>query len=128
MPLVFVHGVNVRSNPDYVSVAKHRDSMFRRFALKHIFANWEQSTILNPYWGNHAAAFAFNCASLPSGDEVVLGGVNEETAIFLSEVEVVPDSPGSAILTTGTKKILELPSICCSWPPHTMATTNWRRK
>ena len=51
MPLVFLHGVNVRKNADYDKTVSRRDSLFRRFALKQIVPDWEKFEIVNPYLG-----------------------------------------------------------------------------
>lgn len=65
MPLVFVHGVNVRDDSDYYADLDVRDGYFRRFALDGVVSDASAAKILNPYWGKDAASFRWNHASLP---------------------------------------------------------------
>jgi hypothetical protein len=103
MPLVFVHGVSVRRNGDYDKVVSRRDSLFRRFALKQLVPDWETFDIKNPYWGDDAAQFRWRHASLPKGDEEVLGGVDGEMAVMLAESGVKPSAPDRAVVETARK-------------------------
>jgi hypothetical protein len=100
MPLVFLHGVNVRKNADYDKIVSRRDSLFRRFALKQIVPDWEKFEIVNPYWGDDAAQFRWNTASLPKGNEEVLGGLDQEIALLLAESRVTSQAPESIIVAT----------------------------
>src|SRR5258708_26441951 len=84
MPLVFVHGVNVRSGPDYTQEVKARDALFRRFALSTTTSDPDAVTILNPYWGDYAAKFYWDYASLPPSNVEVFGTENELAALLLS--------------------------------------------
>jgi hypothetical protein len=66
MPLVFVHGVNVRYVPNPVpQQITTRDGLFRQYALPDVVRDPAGATILNPYWGDNGASFAWNHASLP---------------------------------------------------------------
>src|SRR5208337_3764533 len=103
MPLVFVHGVSVRRDADYEKVVSRRDSLFRRFALKQLVANWETFEIKNPYWGDDAAQFRWHHASLPKGDEEILGGVDGEMALMLAESGVKPSAADRAVIETARK-------------------------
>ncbi len=103
MPLVFVHGVSVRRNEDYAKVASRRDWLFRRFALKQFVRDWETFDIKNPYWGDDAAQFRWHHASLPKGDEEVLGGVDGEMAVMLAESGVKPSAPDRVVVETARK-------------------------
>src|SRR5579884_3763669 len=62
MPLVFVHGVNVRSGPGYFENVTLRDEYFRRYVLPRT-----DPGVFNPYWGGHGVTFRGNLKSLPSG-------------------------------------------------------------
>jgi len=84
MPLVFVHGVNVRSGTDYTQEVKARDALFRRFALSTITSDPDAVTIVNPYWGDYAAKFFWDYASLPPSDVEVFGTEDEMTVLLLS--------------------------------------------
>ena len=55
MPLVFVHGVNVRKDKEYLRSEKVRDAYFRNVSLKDVVSQADQLTIVNPYWGGDAA-------------------------------------------------------------------------
>src|SRR5262252_8273553 len=85
MPLVFVHGVNVRSDSGFREHVEARDFLFRRFALSAITPNAHQVTILNPYWGDLGATFAWHHASLPQGDFEVFGPEDELPMLLLSQ-------------------------------------------
>jgi hypothetical protein len=86
MPLVFVHGVNVRKDDDYVTSVDARDSLFRRFALKQIVSNPASFQIFNPYWGEYGATFAWNNASLPKSGGETFGSEEQFAYSLLSEV------------------------------------------
>src|ERR1044072_600487 len=73
MPLVFVHGVNVRADAGYYEEEKVRDGLFQKFALDAIAADPTKVLIENPYWGKHAAKFSWNHASLPQGQYQAFG-------------------------------------------------------
>lgn len=77
MPLVFVHGVNVRNNDGYEEAVMARDALFREIALAQWLPNNQEITILNPYWGHKAASPAWNNASLPTGNEERFGPDDE---------------------------------------------------
>ncbi len=103
MPLVFVHGVNVRKNRDYDAVVEHRDAMFRQFLLSRLPEKWKPLSILNPLWGEHAARFYWNHKSLPQGNEETLGsdGVSDlETIAMFYDAEPIQELAEHPILTT----------------------------
>ena len=83
MPLVFVHGVNVRASPDFHKNVEIRDSFFARFALDAVAPDARKATILNPYWGDLGAKFAWNHAALPPGDFESFGSEEELLALLL---------------------------------------------
>jgi hypothetical protein len=64
MPLVFVHGVATRKSVEYDRILRLRDSLFTQIALAGIGAP-KPVTVINPYWGDSGASFAWNHASLP---------------------------------------------------------------
>lgn len=114
MPLVFVHGVNVRKGDDYERSVSRRNDLFRRFALKQVVDTWRDFPILNPYWGGDAAKFLWNNASLPTGKEDVLGGVAEDVALFLAETDSFPSRPDCAVLTVAQRRGLS-PALDLLW-------------
>ncbi|WP_433971405.1 hypothetical protein [Tunturiibacter lichenicola] len=66
MPLVFVHGVNVRKTANYEASQASRNELFRKYALRAICANPAAAIIENPYWGQFGANARWRLASLPS--------------------------------------------------------------
>jgi hypothetical protein len=73
MPLVFVHGVNVRKDASYEVNQAARDALFRQYALSAICAKPSTSSIENPYWGQYGANPAWHMASLPDGKYQAFG-------------------------------------------------------
>jgi hypothetical protein len=61
MPLVFVHGVNTRKSAEYDSAELARNALFRRYALTPIKGDAAAVRVFNPYWGDEAAKFPWNC-------------------------------------------------------------------
>lgn len=100
MPLVFIHGVNVRydSSKDDPLV-NARTCLFRRFALSRLVKEPEKTLVLNPYWGNLAAKFAWNHASLPSGHYEAFGGDDTVSADLLSIKPEAVEDPDTALLS-----------------------------
>jgi hypothetical protein len=75
MPLIFVHGVNTRYKPNPVPQdIQSRDGLFRQYALPDVVADPAGAAILNPYWGDYGATFAWNNASLPKEKYEPFGG------------------------------------------------------
>lgn len=77
MPLVFVHGVNVRKQSQsdrpgqptaYEKVVARRDGFFGEIALKPIAADPARLVIKNPYWGDEAAKFPWGQGALPDDE------------------------------------------------------------
>jgi hypothetical protein len=82
MPIVFVHGVATRRDPGYAKSEAARAALMRSFLVPAV----GQVSFFAPYWGGQAAAFAWEHASLPQGDEEVFGPGEETPAILLGEV------------------------------------------
>jgi hypothetical protein len=100
MPLVFVHGVNVRyDSPADDPFVNARTGLFRRFALPRLVKDPEQTLVLNPYWGNLAAKFAWNHAALPSGRYEVFGSDDTISAGLLSIKPEAVEDPDTALLS-----------------------------
>jgi hypothetical protein len=67
MPLVFIHGVNVRE-PMFGREATARNKLLGELVLSPLAKkspSWGGMTIVNPYWGEHGVQFAWNKATLP---------------------------------------------------------------
>lgn len=95
MPLLFVHGVNVRSAPDpaaYEASVRARDALFRTAGLRTLASNPKAVKILNPYWGDLGSKFPWNHAALPTGSEESFG-FTEDAAALLQSVAAAYDGP-----------------------------------
>lgn len=77
MPIVFVHGVSTRNDPEndkYEKRVNARDRSIRGLLMSDDPDHPYTGLIENPYWGKYGAKFAFNMASLPEpGGGVTLG-------------------------------------------------------
>jgi hypothetical protein len=83
MPLVFVHGVNVRRGTTEKEICafdeqiKTRDSLFRTISLAGLVSPPSVLHVENPYWGDLGARFRFNLATVPTRDTEAFGPANE---------------------------------------------------
>jgi len=121
MPLVFVHGVNVRRDEEYDRGVERRDSLFRRFMLRQLVPNWDRFPILNPYWGDVAARFAWNHASLPVARDEMLGGSDEVVRLQLAELGVFSSNPEAVVLETARNVGMEA-AVDLLWATASRAT------
>lgn len=64
MPIVFVHGVATRGGDRYDSAVAARDALFRRYMYEPL-GYPEQTPLTSVYWGDEAAKFRWNSASVP---------------------------------------------------------------
>lgn len=108
MPLVFVHGVNTRYKPNPVPQdIQTRDGLFRQFALPGVIADPAAATILNPYWGDYGATFAWNNASLPKEKYEPFGGGGSVLEQILHESASDIQAPAAnQVLVTLARKSL----------------------
>lgn len=67
MPLVFVHGVNVRHGELYNREMAFRDRHFREILYKQMGRTIEAESIFNPYWGDLGASLSADAPFLPRG-------------------------------------------------------------
>jgi hypothetical protein len=115
MPIVFVHGVNVRKGPGYNA----KVLTIQKFLEKHLRGATVGGKVLNtvapdfPYWGGLATTFAWDMASLPSGDIDALGtpGVDPELrplVALISDALADPQSARDEPLTVLAKESLPL--------------------
>lgn len=81
MPLVFVHGVKNRIGSSYQEATAAREALFRRFALAGLCPHPDRATVLSPYWGGHAAEFAWDLACLPEDDAESLGAADSDPEV-----------------------------------------------
>jgi hypothetical protein len=79
MPLVFIHGVSVRQGTTpqakqaWTQYENTRNASFRTIAFAEQVTAPATLHIENPYWGDLASTFAWNLASVPTGDIESLG-------------------------------------------------------
>jgi hypothetical protein len=104
MPLVFVHGVNVRRDPADPE-PYDREERDRTARLKTAFIGRpgvRNVHVLNPYWGDLGVTFAAGLSTIPvEGQRQFLGGEGDEAAQVLAvlpegAVEVWTRNPPSA--------------------------------
>lgn len=107
MPLVFVHGVNVRADGSYYQDVNARNSLLRRFALNAIFADPRAIEIFNPYWGQYGVKFAWNQASLPQSGIEELGPADELPLILLNQTQLDPTPDAETVLLDVGRRSLE---------------------
>jgi len=81
MPLVFVHGVNVRDGDSYLDTVRNQHNLFARASLRGLV---EHSTITHPYWGDLAADPKWHNACVPDG-EYESFGAEDAVALTLEE-------------------------------------------
>src|SRR4051812_15963503 len=68
MPVVFIHGGNVRYGGEYLKDESARNALLRRLVLKPLATKnpqYPSMEIRSPYWGNHGVEFKWNQATLP---------------------------------------------------------------
>ena len=78
MPIVFVHGVANRRDGAYLRDQRVRDALFRRF-----LGDGGDVPVINPYWGDHGAAFRWNHRSLP-GSRVERFGAEQDDDLLIA--------------------------------------------
>jgi len=100
MPVVFVHGVNVRKGPGYETGLL----VTKKFLQAHLAGatiNGKQLRTVEPvfpYWGDLATKFAWDMASLPSGeiDSLGVAGVDENLRPLVALVNDALKDPSAA--------------------------------
>jgi hypothetical protein len=99
MPLVFVHGVNVRREPgneqQYDQGVAVRDAYFREIAFEGIVSDAKKMRVGNPYWGGLAAKFHWNQSFLTKdiGESFGPGDLAREAVVG----ETAPDLIGATM-------------------------------
>src|ERR1035437_2216226 len=114
MPLVFVHGVSVRRDKLYIQNEQARDGLFRRLALRGIVSDPSQVTILNPYWGQYGATFAWDNASLPDQKYESFGSSDDAVEQILSEVAPTVSLSENEVLLALARDSLPT-AVDCLW-------------
>src|SRR5687768_14178777 len=79
MPLVFVHGVNVRKGLLYDREVAFRNRNFTEIFYKLLGHEIDENAIFNPYWGDLGAQISADTPFLPRGGYEMLWRKNIET-------------------------------------------------
>lgn len=79
MPLVFIHGVNVRKNDIYEKHEIARNFMFRRHLINKL--GIDKTQIFSPYWGNLGAIPKWHHASIPTQQGESFGQSDVEASL-----------------------------------------------
>ncbi len=106
MPLVFVHGVNVRQGPTYNANVNARNALFQEFLLQAV-APEARNKPRNPYWGSYAATFRWKHASLPASNVQALGAEDDTLAVLIQSTLPNQTIRSNAILLTVAHESLE---------------------
>src|SRR5207249_4884545 len=121
MPLVFVHGVNVRRDPYYDNWVEQRNKNFLQFLYAfppdlqkadvielgtYLRAAPRTDLIWNPYWGDAGAVFKFGHGALPKGRVESMGEAEDAVALLdvleRAGIKAVPKA-GEILSTLGSQ-------------------------
>lgn len=109
MPLVFVHGVNVRQGVNYDDEVNNRNALFQKFLLKEIVPEPQKVKIFNPYWGDYGVQFAWEKKSLPQSAIEELGSGDELPLILLNQIQLEQElNPDTVLLEVAKKSITDV--------------------
>ena len=91
MPVIFIHGVNVRNIGDYDKDVAMRDELLRRLVIQPLAETksaLKDIHIANPYWGGDGVSFRWHHASLPKVDFIESLGV-ESSGTPQSDIDIM---------------------------------------
>jgi hypothetical protein len=86
MPLVFVHGVNVRRGRRYERLCDRRNYLFRSVSLRNVLPQLTDDHISNPYWGDEGAPLNYDLLVAPDMAAEVFGSSDDEVRSLLLTV------------------------------------------
>jgi hypothetical protein len=106
MPLVFVHGVNVRNGPEYEKDVATRTELLRRLFLEPLGRAQgiclDKILVNNVYWGMHGVSFAWGNACLPDlGTLKHMGALDGATPFGDAELQRVITEVGRDAAAAG---------------------------
>jgi len=106
MPLVFVHGVATRRNPDYERAVAARNALFRRYIYPAL--GWDDRTDpFNVYWGDNGAQFRWHHASLPYEDVEAFGTAESAEDVLFVHKTAGEDFDVAAPLSSIARRSVE---------------------
>ena len=106
MPLVFVHGVATRRNPDYERAVAARNALFRRYVYPAL--GWDDRTDpFNVYWGDNGAEFRWHHASLPYEDVEAFGTAESAEDVLFVQKTAGEDFDVAAPLSSIARRSVE---------------------
>jgi hypothetical protein len=104
MPIVFVHGVNNRLDSGYRDSEKGRNGFLREIVAPALGLSANDLHIANPYWGDHAAQFAWGMAVLPQASDKYEKFGGGDPALASSSMELVSQLELDGSLLDNAKK------------------------
>jgi hypothetical protein len=100
MPVVFVHGVNVRKGPAYETGRLVTEKFLQRYLVGATVNGKTLTSVapVFPYWGDLGTTFAWNMQSLPAGEIDALGapGVSQDLRPLVAQVDDALKTAGAA--------------------------------
>jgi len=106
MPLVFVHGVATRRNPDYERGVAARNALFRRYVYPAL--HWDDRVgPFTAYWGGDAAEFRWHHASLPQDDAEAFGSAESVEDVLLVQISGGEDVNAAAPVSSLARRSME---------------------
>lgn len=117
MPVIFIHGVNVRKNRNYFKYEAQRKAFIHQYLLPSLFDNPDEVFIESPYWGVFASNPKWNNASLPSKEDNIesLGDEDDDLELevdakvieLLTEIDVeIPQHADTMLVKIATESSL----------------------
>lgn len=103
MPIVFVHGVNNRDNPEFRESEVARNGFLREIVGPALGLK-PDSQILSPYWGGDGVRFAWNMAVLPDPDKLFEAFGDAEAEARARVAGLVAESPLSGKITEDARQ------------------------
>ncbi|HEY9730878.1 MAG TPA: alpha/beta fold hydrolase [Drouetiella sp.] len=96
MPLVFVHGVNVRLGPKYEKELQQRNQYFVNIFYKLLGRQFTADRVISPYWGDLATSTTSGNPFLP-GQKSTSGQKHESSGVNPNSVGMDPEFTGDQL-------------------------------
>jgi hypothetical protein len=114
MPLVFIHGVNVREGTtpkkkrEFADAVDARNRLFRSIGLAGLVPSPGALHIENPYWGAHGVTFSHDLASVPGSGTEKFGLSPDDLPSRVLTETLPPSVAEKAVKTPGAETALLL--------------------